>query len=470
MKNRNLELKEAINRAHRRIELLERENLENSLLLTGLKGVLEANSQQELYSHMFQIFGKIIPYESAFVLEQSEPGKMRCKASTVPDFLHLEWTVDPVLKRSASGKPCAVYSTSRQPAWREHKTPHGSQINSALYCPFSGPERKAIIVFCHSLRGFYIQDHVDIALRYQDFTEQALLSVDAKLKALESHQLRLEKERIEKSLVQSDKMASLGLLAAGVAHELNNPLSYVSSNMSYLKSTLADLQNFNEQFTEIHQCANSGTEDQLRNKINDVHQWRKEEALDEVYDDLEAVIVDCEDGLRRAQDIVNGLRNFTRVDDSGYKPVDINQCIQTALKLVSNELKYHCNLDVALGDTDPVMASEGKLNQVLTNLLVNAGHAITDKGTITIRSGITETQDNGPCSWFSVRDNGCGIPEEQVAHIFDPFYTSKPVGKGTGLGLSISYSIIKKFSGSITVESDLNVGTCFTVFLPVASQ
>lgn len=129
-------------------------------------------------------------------------------------------------------------------------------------------------------------------------------------------------------------------------------------------------------------------------------------------------------------------------------------------------MKYHCDLSIKLGQTNNILANEGKINQVLTNLLVNAGQAISDNGKITIRSGILHHKIHNKCVWFSVEDNGCGIEPDNIRRIFEPFYTSKKVGEGTGLGLAISYSIIEKINGLMEVSSELNRGTKFTVYIP----
>ena len=203
----------------------------------------------------------------------------------------------------------------------------------------------------------------------------------------------------------------------------------------------------------------------IREHAETSQRWLTQNHMEETMVDIQELVKDCNFGLTKVSDIVTELRKFARMDDDNLTEIDINDCIDSTIKLVSNELKYHCDLHIELGDTRPVLANEGKINQVLTNLLVNAGHAIEDKGTIQVHSGTAKHKEIGDSTWFSVRDDGCGISPQNLDRIFEPFYTSKDIGKGTGLGLAISYSIIEKLGGKITVESELNKFTCFTVFL-----
>lgn len=466
MNNREEALLESLNRAYRLKEQAEEQYRESQLLLTGTRALLEANSSDDMYKRMFEVFSNIIPYEIAFVLDQQAPGTMHCSSSTAPEFLHSTWTVDSVFKRAILGQPCAVYDINRQPAWINQLPELERPIISALYCPFSGPGIHALLIFCHSERGFYIHRHTQMAINYNEFMEQTLISVNAKLEALESHNLRAEKKQVEQGLIQSEKMASLGLLAAGVAHEINNPIGYVSSNINYLAESLKDIKDLHNNLSSLLRAFLSNDSNQINKAVEAATQWQNHSQIEETIEDLSELVKDCRDGLLRIMDITSGLRDFSRVDDESTSLIDINRCIDSTLKLVTNELKYHCDVVLNLGLTDHVIGNEGKINQVLTNLLVNARHAIEEKGHIHIDSSTCEHPKLGHCTWFSIKDDGVGIPPENITRIFEPFYTSKDVGKGTGLGLSISYSIIENMGGIIDVQSQLNKGTCFTIYLP----
>lgn len=459
-------LLEDLARAHRLRSRADGLRRESELLLTGTRSLLAATSSEDMFQRMFEVLGNIIPYDISFVLDQYEPGRMVCTSSTAAELLHSTWDVDAVFKRTVLGQPCVVYDVSRQPAWAPHFDVITTPVLSALYCPFSGPDINAILVFCHSQKGFYIQRHAQIAERYKAFMEQLILSIHAKLQALETQDLKEQKEQAEQGLMQSEKMASLGLLAAGVAHEINNPVSFVTSNMSYIANCLQDLTQLNQYFQSLlrETTPNSAVSSDL---ITEMREWSEEARLDETIADLDDIVKDCSDGLKRVHDIVTSLRSFVRSDDES-KPLDVNDCLASTLKLVANELKYHCEVNMALGEVAPVTGNAGKLNQVITNLLINAGQAIDAKGEIVIASGTGRHAQRGDCVWFSVADNGSGIPKEKINRIFEPFYTTKVVGEGTGLGLSISYSIVEKMNGVIEVESQINKGTCFKVWLPVS--
>ena len=258
------------------------------------------------------------------------------------------------------------------------------------------------------------------------------------------------------------------MLAAGVAHEINNPIGYISSNISFLSVSAGDLALLDKHFAELLNAAKHSSDQSLQEKHQILNDWYSQSGIADTIDDIHEVVVDCEEGLNRVKDIVSSLRTFARRDEQDLRLININDCVNSTLKLVSNELKYHCDLRVNLGDTAEVFANEGKINQVLTNLLVNAGHAIEDKGWIQVTSGSRHHEPLGLCTWVSVEDNGSGIAPENLQRVFEPFYTSKEVGQGTGLGLAISYSIIEKLGGVLEVESELNRGTRFTAYLPVA--
>jgi len=171
------------------------------------------------------------------------------------------------------------------------------------------------------------------------------------------------------------------------------------------------------------------------------------------------------EGIDRIREIVNGLRTFSRADDGEIKEIDINTCVETSLRLVSNELKHRCKISKELNSKLNVKGSDGQLIQVFTNLLVNSAQAIDGFGSVEVT-----TKDINNTVVVSIKDSGKGISKENLDQLFTPFFTTKPTGQGTGLGLSISYGIIKKHNGNITVESTVGVGTIFHITLPVAQR
>ena len=198
-------------------------------------------------------------------------------------------------------------------------------------------------------------------------------------------------------------------------------------------------------------------------KLEKLNELKEEQDLNYILTDMDDLLIDSIDGTVRIQQIVQDLKNFSRVDDSDRKEVNINEdVIDIALRLVWNELKYKCSLNKNLTSLPLYSCHPGELSQVIMNLLINACDAIEDKGEISISSDIIDGNIR-----IQVSDNGCGISPNHLLKLFDPFFTTKETGKGTGLGLSISQGIIKKHNGKLTVTSELKHGTCFTISLPL---
>ncbi|MBD3382605.1 MAG: PAS domain S-box protein [candidate division Zixibacteria bacterium] len=252
-----------------------------------------------------------------------------------------------------------------------------------------------------------------------------------------------EQRRSRDQLMQSDKLAAIGTLAAGVAHEINNPMGYISSNLNTMDRYTGILKQF-----ILDNCESD--KDEL-------------EEIVEILDDLKSAIGESVDGATRVKDIVADLKSFSRVDKAEETSSDINEGIKSTLNIVWNELKYHCKVETDYGDLPDIKCMPNQLNQVFLNLLINAGQAIKHKnGLIKIR-----TYTDNDNIYISIKDNGEGISEKNLKKIFEPFYTTKEVGKGTGLGLSLVFDIIKKHNGDIAVESEIGEGTEFVISLPL---
>ncbi|GEC97318.1 hypothetical protein ZRA01_33910 [Zoogloea ramigera] len=275
-----------------------------------------------------------------------------------------------------------------------------------------------------------------------------------------AHQRELNRklEEAQNQLLQSEKMASLGQLAAGVAHELNNPIGFVRSNVTTLKGYLDSL------FGIIQAYDTKAAESMPPEALAALAAIKQREDFDFLHEDIFQLLAESQDGLTRVQDIVQNLKDFSRVGESGFGWADLHACLDSTLNIIWNELKYKCTVVKHYDQTLPqVYCIASQLNQVFMNLLVNAGHAIAEKGEITI----TTRQTPDGTVQVAISDTGCGIAAEHLPHLFEPFFTTKPIGKGTGLGLSITYGIIGKHKGSIDVSSEVGKGTTFTVNLPV---
>ncbi len=255
-------------------------------------------------------------------------------------------------------------------------------------------------------------------------------------------------------LVQSEKMASLGQLVAGIAHEIKNPLNFIYGNTDFLRQYIHDLKSV----LSILQEKAVLDEEALKS----LEQFKEEINYDFLLDDIETLINNFEEGAKRIHAIIGDLRTFSRLDTDQLKPVDVHEPIDLALNLLSNQYRDRIRIHKEYSKLPPVECDPGKISQVFMNLLVNACHAIADTGDIWIRT----SPQNGVVK-IEIEDTGEGISKEHLGKVFEPFFTTKPVGKGTGLGLSISYGIIKQHKGTIQIVSQPGGGTCFTVELPI---
>lgn len=273
-----------------------------------------------------------------------------------------------------------------------------------------------------------------------------------------------EIERIESELelrgtelMHSERMASLGTLAAGVAHEINNPLAFIKSNLMSLEGFLQPMVGTVRSLLVL--------EEKVPELIADLTTKGLEyeaEELGFIVEDLDEILQDLRDGSERIVTIVSGLRQFSHPSENALVGTDLNDAVRVAIELSRNEFKYHATLDTDLNPLPTVEANSPKITQVLVNLIVNAAQAIEESGMIRVGSRV---KDDNVEVW--VEDNGGGIHPEHLSKIFNPFYTTKEVGKGTGLGLAISHRIMAEHGGSIDVESKLGEGTRFTLKFPV---
>ena len=304
---------------------------------------------------------------------------------------------------------------------------------------------------CH----FYLDGmRLDLATSYEEALA-SLLEVNKKLK--EANRSLQEQQA---QLVHSEKMASVGMLAAGVAHEINNPLMYVDANFTTLVDYLEVIQTM---FALYDSLANSITnfDDAMRGPFDQLRELDEQEDISYVMEDTRVLLSQTHEGIERIKSIVIGLKEFSHADSSGYARADLNDVIENTLQLVWNQVKYHCEVVKELCPAAEVMCNKGEVGQVLVNLIMNAAQAIPEKGLIRLTSEKREDE-----VVVSVADNGVGMAPEQLKKIFNPFYTTKPVGKGTGLGLSISYGIMQRHGGSIEVESAPGKGTRFSLHFP----
>ena len=277
----------------------------------------------------------------------------------------------------------------------------------------------------------------------------------ARIRALS--ELNQKLKEAQSQLLQSEKLASIGQLAAGVAHEINNPIGFVYSNLGTLQRYFTDLL----RLIEAYESAESTIGDSA--VVANLQALKKKADLDFLREDTTALMNESRDGITRVKDIVQNLKDFSHPDGSDeWQWAALQQGLESTLNIVWNELKYKCTVIKEYGNIPDIECLPSQLNQVFMNMLVNAGHAIEERGTITLRTG---TQ--GDHVWVEIEDTGKGIAPENLKRIFDPFFTTKPVGTGTGLGLSLTYSIVQKHKGRVEVDSTVGQGTRFRICLPI---
>ncbi|VAX32683.1 Sensor histidine kinase [hydrothermal vent metagenome] len=267
-----------------------------------------------------------------------------------------------------------------------------------------------------------------------------------------------ELKKARSQLLQNEKMAAIGQLSAGVAHEINNPVGYINSNLSSMERYVENLVDL----IQLYQVA----EETLQKSHPDLYalilEMQERIDLEFIKEDIYDLVKESREGAKRVKDIVQGLKEFSHVDESEWQWADLHKGLESTLNIVHNEIKYKATVKKEFGVLPQVECLASQLNQVFMNILVNAAHAIEEQGEIILR-----TRHEGKEICVEISDTGKGIPEDEISRIFDPFFTSKPVGVGTGLGLSLSYSIVNKHNGRIDVESTLGKGTCFKVWLPI---
>jgi signal transduction histidine kinase len=265
-------------------------------------------------------------------------------------------------------------------------------------------------------------------------------------------------EEAQDQLIQSEKLASIGQIAAGVAHEINNPVGYVLSNLRTLDSYLKTVF----ELVDVYGATNADATDKAE-VLERAEAMRRKVNFDYVQADTNALMAESVEGILRVKQIVTDLNDFSRgAADETWAIINLNEALDRTLGIARNGIKYKAQIETEYGELPEVECQPSRLDQVFLNLIVNASQSIAVQGTIRISTGTTAGQ-----VWVCVADNGCGIPRDKIKQIFDPFFTTKPVGQGTGLGLSVSYSIVRRHGGSIEVDSEVGQGTRFTVHLPV---
>jgi signal transduction histidine kinase len=325
------------------------------------------------------------------------------------------------------------------------------------------------------LLSFGLADRINVLRREKELSQAEALSmakenermvldqnvmlerkVTERTKALQESTDHLKKTQSQ--LVSAEKMASLGQLTAGIAHEINNPLNFISSNIPPLKRDLLELK---EVLDAYRQASMDGSD------LGAVRALEERIGVDYTVKEVQEILRCIQEGTTRTSEIVRGLRTFSRLDEDDLKPADINEGMRSTVILLGQQLRDAVDVQMDLGELPPVECYPGKLNQVFMNLLNNAAHAVKKRHAESSGQIRITTHLEGESVIISIADNGTGMDEATQQRLFEPFFTTKGVGEGTGLGLSIVQGIIEKHAGSITLQSEMGTGTTFTIILPV---
>ena len=396
----------------------------------------------------FDILEEILA-DDCYVLEQALDGVMALEKmeSFNPDIVLLDYVMPRMdglevckhIRANPDFKFTKVIMLSSRGESSERVKGYGAGADDYVVKPFDFDEMSAKIRVFSKLKSV---EESDRALR-QEKEEQASLI----------NQLEHTKDK----LMQADKMASIGQLAAGVAHEINNPVGYINSNIGMLKEYMVEIFQMLDAYEKAEDLVSPESE-----QMKLVMSLKKKLKLDFLRQDIVDLMNESEEGVTRVKDIVQNLKDFSHVDVAEWAWSDLLNGLDSTLNIVNNEIKYKAEVKKEYGELPLVECQMQQVNQVFMNLLVNAAHAIEERGVITIRTGC-----EGDWVWVEIEDTGKGIAAEDKGKLFEPFFTTKPLGEGTGLGLSVSYGIINTHGGRIDVESEVGKGSKFRIWLPV---
>ncbi|MEO6281282.1 ATP-binding protein [Roseateles sp.] len=383
------------------------------------------------------------PYAMAFVDMRMPPGW-----DGVETIEHL-WRVDPRLQVVI----CTAYSDT---SWEEVLT----RLDA----------RDRLLILKKPFDNIEVRQLASALTAKWESTQQAGLQIDQLEAAVEERTVKLvhanealqaemsERLRRESQLVQSEKLASIGQLAAGVAHEINNPIGFVCSNFGAMQGYFDNLMQLLGAYERAAAQLNSPA------TTSGLARLREDLQLDYLKEDMPGLMRESREGIERVRAIVQDLREFSQVDSAQeWRLANLHQGINSTLNIVASEVRQMADIVKTYGQIPEIECLASQINQVVMNLVVNAAHAMgSERGCITVSTG---TEDDHV--WIEVADTGCGIAAQHLSRIFDPFFTTKPVGKGTGLGLSLSYGIVQRHHGRIEVQSRVGEGTTFRIVLPV---
>jgi signal transduction histidine kinase len=446
-------------------DITRRKNYERRLAVqyAATRVLAEVDSLTEANPQILEIIGQRLDWDLGAIWRANHANhELRCVTlwrAPGCSFPHFEDVTRKIAFAPGFGLPGRVW-TSRRGAWitdltRDPNFPRWAAVSEdGLRSAFAVP----ILVRgeCLGVLEFYSREARP--------SDEDLLEMMANLGSQIGQ--FIERHQMHSRVVQSEKLASLGMLSAGVAHEINNPLAYIGNNLAVLERDTRSLLRLIAAYERTRQLL-AGSRPELLAEIDDL---AEDCDLPYLKENLDKILGSTRQGVKRVAEIVNNLRGFARLDRAAVDQIDIHEALGSALEMIRGRLqRRHIHVEERRGQLPLVAASHVQVNQVFLNLLVNAMQAIEsthrEDGKIEIR-----TSANGEDVIIEISDNGCGIPPEVLPQIFDPFFTTKSIGDGTGLGLSITHGIVQDHAGRMEVESTPGQGTCFRVILPVARR
>mgnify|MGYP000073362094 CR=1 FL=1 len=447
-----------VEKLHETIQKLRYENGQlqrfkqiNQLMLHGLDAIMTSTHRSEVFARLFEVIGEILPCDQILIAHHNEEQSTVipvCSSVERKSFKPLRYTdLTSVFETTMN-----VFNVALIPDWEAHLGDWLPDANSVLIHPINTSQAKYIWLISDKKIGAFSKQYEEIFLSFSAFVANTLSHFEQRSLIRERETLLEERDRIEKSMIHQDKMAALGQLAAGVAHELNNPLGFINSNLSSLQDYTTSISEF------VSQAIKSSEALEVLHKKMD---------MDYILTDTDDLIDESLQGIQRATDIIANLKSFSHPDEKTRVNLELNAVIELALTIIKTQAKTVVDIDFVPCEDRPVIyVNANQLAQVFINIVTNAMQAITDNtGRIVITVLAEETVVD-----CRITDNGPGIPAAVAARIFDPFFTTKTVGMGTGLGLSISKAIVEKYGGQLHLESSSAKGTCFLIRLPRISE